>query len=416
MRNAPRGIELLAGLDVRMGPIAVHHTATSEGAFDGPANETRVKTEQGAGYYRRIYAWQDPDGDVGTKAAWRFIHHEVNGDGDPGAASIRACQAGIGVLNGARGGTTIPDADRRGVYNHLAAHLRDADLEPAELRAFSDVERVTAFQGIRFTNQGESSGNADELWIYDEIGGFFGITSADVVRALQASTSSELVVHLNSPGGSVFEGIAMHTALRQHPARVRMEVDALAASAASFVAMAGDEILLAPAALLMIHGAEGITEGPESEHRKMADILHTISEGIAGLYARRAGGKVADWLARMESETWYTAEQAVAAGLADGINDAAPVATNLYDVSRFRNAPPELLGIRNEGRRNAQTDLERIQLIHDLSIELGASSPIDDRAPVTGQGSRGSTPQDRTPLASPLRARLALELAELGVT
>lgn len=115
--------------------VASHSTPTSTGSWDGPANEKRVRTGEAAAYYRKIYGWQDPDGDVGTKAAWRFIHHEVGSDGDPSAANVRACQTGIGVLNGARGGTTIPDGDRSGVWRHLARHLRDADLEPPELRA-----------------------------------------------------------------------------------------------------------------------------------------------------------------------------------------------------------------------------------------------------------------------------------------
>lgn len=122
--------------------VGVHHTATDGDAWDGPANEARVRSGESEDYYRRIYAWRDQDGDPKTKSAWRFIHHHVDGDGNPGAANLRACSTGIGVLNGARGGTTIPDADRRGVYNHLAAHLRDGDMEPPELRDASlEIER-----------------------------------------------------------------------------------------------------------------------------------------------------------------------------------------------------------------------------------------------------------------------------------
>ncbi len=123
--------------------ISSHDTATTDAAWDGPANEARVRSDESESYYRRIYAWRDPDGDPAVKSTYRFIHHMVSEGGEPGAANIRACQTGIGVLNGARGGTTIPDADRRGVYNHLAAHLRDADVEPPELKGFTgrDAER-----------------------------------------------------------------------------------------------------------------------------------------------------------------------------------------------------------------------------------------------------------------------------------
>lgn len=121
--------------------VGPHSTETSDASWDGPANEARARSGESAGYYRRIYAWQDPDGDPEAKASWRFIHHMVGGDGEPGAANIRACQTGIGVLNGGRGGTTIPDADRQGVYNHLAKHLRDADLEPPELKSLDELRK-----------------------------------------------------------------------------------------------------------------------------------------------------------------------------------------------------------------------------------------------------------------------------------
>jgi len=117
-----------------MPAIPVHHTETSDKSWDGPANEARLKTDQDYSYYRRAYAWRDPEGDESNKSTYKFIHHEVDSEGNPGPANVRACITGIAVLNGARGGTTIPEADYQGVYNHLAAHLRDADVEPPELK------------------------------------------------------------------------------------------------------------------------------------------------------------------------------------------------------------------------------------------------------------------------------------------
>jgi len=118
-----------------MPPIRVHHTDTIDTAWDGPANEARLRTDESEAYYRQAYAWQDPDGDPETKAAYKFIHHVVGSDGEIGAANVRACITGIAVLNGARGGADISDGDRRGVWEHLAAHLKDADIEPPELRS-----------------------------------------------------------------------------------------------------------------------------------------------------------------------------------------------------------------------------------------------------------------------------------------
>lgn len=125
--------------------IGVHHTDTVDRPWDGPANEARLKLDQDESYYRKAYAWQDPDGDPRTKAAYKFIHHEVDSDGNIGPANVRACIAGIAVLNGARGGADIPDTDRPGVYRHLAAHLRDADMEPPELKSARSLIERRAF-------------------------------------------------------------------------------------------------------------------------------------------------------------------------------------------------------------------------------------------------------------------------------
>lgn len=147
-------IELLSEADVvvaggtsnQFGAVAVHDTATSEEPWDGPANETRLPSPLTLDQARAAYAWFDSDrveDDMIVKDACRFIHHEISEDGSAGAANLTACSTGIGILNGGRGGTTIPDADVQGVYDHLAAHLRDADRDPPPLQAASR-ETVTA--------------------------------------------------------------------------------------------------------------------------------------------------------------------------------------------------------------------------------------------------------------------------------
>lgn len=130
----------------KRGAIAVHHTPTSDKDWDGPQNEANLRNDGDADYYRKAYAWQDPEADPDTKSAYKFIHHEVSSDGEIGPANIRACQTGIAVLNGARGGADIPDKDRQGVYNHLAAHLRDADIEPPDLRS-KNVPEIRNWRG-----------------------------------------------------------------------------------------------------------------------------------------------------------------------------------------------------------------------------------------------------------------------------
>lgn len=124
--------------------VRSHDTCTNADEWDGSANEARARSGEGLDYYRDIYAWQDPGADAETKAAWRFVHHFVGEDGAPGCASTRAASSGIAVLNGGRGGTTIPADDRQGVYDHLARHLRDADLEPPELMSLDDALLLAA--------------------------------------------------------------------------------------------------------------------------------------------------------------------------------------------------------------------------------------------------------------------------------
>ena len=129
--------------------LPVHDTETTDESWDG-AVATRNLNEDDESAYLEAFAFVEYGANPDAKSSYKFIHHEVNTDGEVGDANIRACQTGIGVLNGARGGTTIPDAALKGVYRHLAAHLEDADLEPPELKSTepeqshsADIDQVT---------------------------------------------------------------------------------------------------------------------------------------------------------------------------------------------------------------------------------------------------------------------------------
>lgn len=171
----------------------------------------------------------------------------------------------------------------------------------------------------RFENKAKGT---TEIYIYDEIG-FWGITAQNFVDELHAVKSPKIELHLNSPGGDAFDGIAIYNALKDHDAEVTVHVDALAASAASIIAMAGDSIVMKQATELMIHDAWGIAVGNGADMRDMADVLDRLSNDIAGIYASHAGGDTEEWRTRMRAETWYNAEEAVAAGLADEVRGKA---------------------------------------------------------------------------------------------
>lgn len=156
------------------------------------------------------------------------------------------------------------------------------------------------------------------ITLYGDIGSW-GVSAASFVEELKAIDAPEIRLHIASPGGEVFDGLACYNALRSHRAKVIVQVDSLAASIASVIAMAGDRILMAPHSQMMLHMAAGVACGEASELREYADFLDRQSENIAGVYAERAGGTVKQWLKIMAAETWYLADEAVAAGLADEV-------------------------------------------------------------------------------------------------
>lgn len=183
------------------------------------------------------------------------------------------------------------------------------------------AEKLRAQHGIEAQSWYRITNAADpdeaEVMLYDEIGGWFGATADQFIADLKGVTSPNLRVRVNSPGGSVFEGIAIANALRSHPANVTIQVDGIAASIASVIAMAGDRIEMSPNTMLMIHDASGLCMGDASDMEEMAELLDLISDNIADAYTARAGGTREQWRERMRAETWYLPEDAVENGLAD---------------------------------------------------------------------------------------------------
>jgi ATP-dependent Clp endopeptidase proteolytic subunit ClpP len=185
------------------------------------------------------------------------------------------------------------------------------------------------------------------LRIYDPIdswGGEWGVSAKEFAKALDTlpEETAEIRLHINSPGGEVYEGLAILNSLRNHKARVVAVVDGLAASAASFIATGADEVVMGRNTQLMIHDAWGLCVGASIDMRDMADRLDKISDNIASVYAEKAGGTKADWRGHMLAETWYDAEEAVAAGLADRVEgEADEDARNRFDLSIFQHAGRE---------------------------------------------------------------------------
>ena len=165
-----------------------------------------------------------------------------------------------------------------------------------------------------------------ELLIYDTIGSDMwgeGVAAADVVNWLaEQDANAEIHVRVNSPGGYVFEGTAIYNALAHDPRRVVMHIDGLAASAASEIVMAGDEIRIAANAVIMIHNAAGFTIGTAADHDDTAEILRRLDAALAKTYAARTGGDLGEIKAWMDAETWMDADEALERGFATEVVEA----------------------------------------------------------------------------------------------
>lgn len=187
------------------------------------------------------------------------------------------------------------------------------------------------------------SGETPEIFIYDEIGGW-GIWAVDLISKLKDIDAPRIRVRIHSPGGFVSEGVAIFNALRKHSAAIDVEIDSIAASIASVVAMAGDTISIASNALMMIHNPWGGAVGTAEDMRKAAEVMDKFKETIVTSYANRTGIDAAEIEKMMDEETWFTAEEAMAAGFVDMIDevDESSQPSNSFHgriMNSFRNAP-----------------------------------------------------------------------------
>lgn len=184
-----------------------------------------------------------------------------------------------------------------------------------------------------------AKGGSAEVIIYGDIG--FDVRASDFARELRAMGKPEQIdLRINSFGGDVFDGVAIHSLLESHSARVVVHIDGMAASAASVIAMAGDEIRVVEAGFVMIHDAWSVTAGNASEMRAMADRLEAVSAQIAGIYQRRTGHEMAQIRQWMAAEREFSAYDAVEAKFATSVVEGKRMAAK-YDPARhhFRKPP-----------------------------------------------------------------------------
>lgn len=191
----------------------------------------------------------------------------------------------------------------------------------------------------------ETTGDAT-LYIYDVIDAWWGVASLDVAKTIAGlGADTTLHVRVNSPGGDVFEGRAIRTAIAQHPGKTIAHIDGLAASAATTVVDGADEIEISDGGFFMIHNGWTIAMGNRHEMSKTVDLLAKVDGAIVADYARRTGQtpeQIAQW---MDAETWFTAQEAIDNGFVNRMATMPEKKTNarVWDLAAFDHAPKALL-------------------------------------------------------------------------
>ena len=238
--------------------------------------------------------------------------------------------------------------------------------------------------------QGDARSDALEKWqpraaeaddatisVYDVIGEDWwtgeGVTAKRIAGAVRAIGPNPVTVSINSPGGDMFEGLAIYNLLRAHPAAVTVRVMGLAASAASIIAMAGDRIEMGLGSFLMIHNSWGVVVGNQNDMRDASETFAEFDAAMADIYAARSGGKVADISKLMADETWLRAESAIERGFADATFEG-PEVEPADTGKKARAALDATL------QRAGLPRSERRRLLRDAAVMPGADGTATPRA------------------------------------
>jgi ATP-dependent Clp protease, protease subunit len=190
-----------------------------------------------------------------------------------------------------------------------------------------------------------SGSGAAEVYVYDVIDPWWGASAEGLSAALSGLAGRDVNLHINSPGGDVFEGRAMAAALVAYPGKVVSCIDGLCASAATYLANAANEVQMTQGSMLMVHNSWTIAYGNKAELAATVGLLEKIDSQIAADYARRTGAALAQVVAWMDAETWFTEEEALAAKFIDRITPnskreaGAQASAKRWNLSAYANAP-----------------------------------------------------------------------------
>lgn len=212
----------------------------------------------------------------------------------------------------------------------------------------------------RFEARTSDGGDTATIYLYDVIDSFWGIAALDFIKELNGLSAPTINLRINSPGGDVFDARAIATALKAHPSNIVASIDGLAASAATYVALAADEVEIADGAFLMIHQSWSLAFGNATDFRALADLLDKIDVAIVNDYAKKTGKTQDELMAWMAAETWFTAQEALDNGFVDRLMESA-TANNQWDLAAYDHAPKALM----ENLPNQREHLERRLKLYD---------------------------------------------------
>lgn len=259
--------------------------------------------------------------------------------------------------------------------------------------------------------QPAGDGTTAVLRLYDPIdswGEFWGVSAKEFVAAIDElpDTTTQIEVLINSPGGEVWEGLAILNALRRHKAHVVAIVEGIAASSASFIASGVDELRIMENAEFFIHKAWGMCVGNGDDMSKMAADLEHEDRNIASIYTSKAGGTVEDWLAAMSAESWYSADEAVAAGLADSVISATAGAESPTQQAKNRFDLSALAQRRTTNSSAAEVEADkkesRMATLQEALVErLGIDADADEETTLAALDEALAEQATDTPPAAP---------------
>jgi ATP-dependent protease ClpP protease subunit len=301
---------------------------TSEWAFDANDENALLGDPPNWGEYGRWFMGTDSAADPQTKAHY---HYPFGKDGKVYRSALRAIASRASQQNDTEisnaASDLIKEMDGRNAQNLLS-------FRPNARRPVGATGAPRQWYRMVAQAAGDAPATHADVYLYDDIGAGFwtdGVTAKDFINELNALPASVATIrlHINSPGGDVFDALAMANALRQHPAAVDVSIEGLCASAATIVSSAGTNVIMADNALMMVHKPLSLAFGNAVDMRAMADVLDRLQGVIVNTYQWISPKSAAELNALMDATTWMDADQAIANGLATEKSTGLQVAATL---------------------------------------------------------------------------------------